>query len=125
MDSSMYPVLIYAPFFIYLMHVMIRGAICPDCGERLHGLISPFKKTKRQWIEGGYVCPVCGCEVNMSGGKVPPNTPVRMNRFVATMFVVSSLLLICLTLIAFFQVPPHLDPDTGKMLPLEPRVLGP
>ena len=46
------------------------GVQCPDCGARLSGFQSPFTKTRRQWLEGGYLCRRCGCEVDLSGHKV-------------------------------------------------------
>ena len=42
---------------------------CPDCGTRLPKLLNPFERTRRQWIQGGWVCYKCGCKVNSQGRK--------------------------------------------------------
>lgn len=47
------------------------GVVCPGCGDTLPGFQSPFRKTWRQWWEGGYVCRNCGCEVDKAGNRVP------------------------------------------------------
>jgi hypothetical protein len=78
MSNAYLPVLItFGPFFIWLIFNMGRHKTCPDCGETLSPIQSPFNKTQRQWIEGGYVCTKCACEVDQAGNKVPPNTPLR------------------------------------------------
>jgi hypothetical protein len=56
---------------------------CPECGEPLSPFQSPFRKTKRQWIEGGYVCVKCGCESDLAAGKMGLNMPLRFGKFVA------------------------------------------
>jgi hypothetical protein len=72
------PVLPFAVFFAWLFRFgMRRGKRCPDCGDRLPIIQAPFKKTKRQWIEGGYLCPSCSCEVDIAGRKVPAGTGPR------------------------------------------------
>ena len=71
MDS---PVLIalapFAVFFVVLLFFGTRRVNCPECGARLSNFQSPFTKTRRQWLEGGYLCRRCGCEVDLSGHKV-------------------------------------------------------
>lgn len=93
-NPTLSPWIVFAPFFFYLMYIMMRGATCPDCRAWISGIVSPFAKTKRQWLEGGYVCPNCGCEVNMAGGKVPANMPVRWP-FVAIIVSVTLLIIYC------------------------------
>ena len=51
-----------------------RRKTCPDCSQPLSRFQSPFTKTRRMWIEGGYLCSHCGCEVSMDGQKVPAGT---------------------------------------------------
>jgi hypothetical protein len=58
------------------------GRTCPDCNRPLSPFQSPWTKTKRQWIEGGYVCQNCGCEVNIYGGKVAAGTPPKRQSIV-------------------------------------------
>ena len=64
-----------AVFFALLLFFGIgRRRVCPDCSKPLPILQSPFTKTRRQWVEGGYVCPNCGCETDLAGKKVPAGT---------------------------------------------------
>lgn len=74
MDS---PILIaFAPFFVVFVVLLfgMRRVKCPDCGATLPNFQSPFTKTKRQWLEGGYLCRNCGCESDLSGHKVGDRT---------------------------------------------------
>lgn len=65
----------FAVFFVWLLFFGLgRGKACPDCNRPLSPLQSPFTKTKRQWVEGGYVCQNCGCETDRAGKKVPAGT---------------------------------------------------
>jgi hypothetical protein len=72
MDAFL-PLLLFAPFFLTLLVFSLRRQGCPDCGA----LMSSFKLTRRQWIEGGYLCRNCGCECTLAGRKVPAGSPVR------------------------------------------------
>ena len=68
---SWQPLLPFAVFFLVLMVFCMRSRVpCPDCGKLLSPLQSPITKTRRQWIEGGYLCKHCGCESDVSGDKV-------------------------------------------------------
>ena len=58
----------------FLFHALHRVK-CPDCGETLPPFLSPLKKTRRMWREGGYLCARCGCETNTAGQKVTADTP--------------------------------------------------
>ena len=65
----------FAMFFALMFFFgMGRGKACPDCNQPLPPIQSPFTKTKRQWVEGGYVCQNCGCEADISGRNVPAGT---------------------------------------------------
>jgi hypothetical protein len=65
----------FALFFAGLFFVvLVRRKACPDCNEPLSPIQSPFTKTWRQWVEGGYVCQNCGCKVDIAGTKVPAGT---------------------------------------------------
>jgi hypothetical protein len=83
------PMMPFVVFFTILVFVTLRGVTCPDCHEHLSGFISPFKKTKRQWLDGGYVCSKCGCEVTMAGAKVPANMPLRFRSYVQILGILS------------------------------------
>jgi hypothetical protein len=67
-----------APFLVALASVLflaLRRVMCPDCGDPLPLFYSPFKKTRRMWRAGGYLCPRCGCETDTAGRKVTADTP--------------------------------------------------
>jgi hypothetical protein len=65
---------------------------CPDCGGPLPVLYSPFVKTRRMWLEGGYLCPSCGCESDPAGRKVTADT--RPARFPAAQAALLAILLL-------------------------------
>lgn len=65
--------LFFAGLFVFVL--MRRPKTCPDCNKPLPRTQSPFTVTKRQWFEGGYLCPSCGCETDIAGTKVPSGTP--------------------------------------------------
>ena len=68
-----------APFAIFcgmLLMIGLRRVNCPDCGARMPAFQSPFTKTRRQWLEGGYLCRRCGCETDLAGHRVA-NGPTR------------------------------------------------
>ena len=69
---SMLPLLVP---FAFLLFQALHPVKCPDCGETLPLFYSPFKKTRRMWRAGGYLCARCGCETNMAGQKVTADTP--------------------------------------------------
>ena len=76
----------FAPFFALLLYYAVRrGKPCPDCGEPLPTIQSPWTKTPRQWVEGGYLCPTCGCEADMSGEEVEEGTPPQRGSIVGAL----------------------------------------
>ena len=50
--SVLVGVMPFAVFFLWLFLLWGRLAY-PECGTRAPFLVSPFTKTKRQWVEGG------------------------------------------------------------------------
>ena len=68
---SILPLLVPLAFVLYYA---LHPVKCPDCGDTLPIPGSPFKKTRRMWREGGYLCARCGCETNMAGQKVTADT---------------------------------------------------
>ena len=65
----------FAIFFAWLfLFGMRRRKPCPDCGKPLPFLQSPFTKSQRQWLEGGYSCQHCGCEADLAGKKIATGT---------------------------------------------------
>lgn len=73
MLNALIPVLAFVPFFLFLVFYGLRQKSCPDCQATLSGFQSPFEKTRRQWVEGGYRCHNCGCETDMAGAKMTEN----------------------------------------------------
>jgi hypothetical protein len=67
------PVLLFLPFWAFLVAFWLRRRDCPRCGLPLSGIQSPFTKTWRQWVKGGYLCRNCGCETNLAGERVAPS----------------------------------------------------
>ena len=74
MDTILIAMILLVPFAFLLFQAFHRVK-CPDCGETLPLFCSPFKKTRRMWRAGGYLCARCGCETNMAGQKVTADTP--------------------------------------------------
>jgi len=90
-------------FFFVILMFFRQPKPCPDCGQQLPRFISPFKKTKRHWIEGGCLCPACGCDVDTAGRKVPAGRPLRLRPLVtvivmATLFIGLGVILMSLLL---------------------------
>jgi hypothetical protein len=67
------PLLVPLVFFVW--HAL-RRVDCPDCGAPLPPLVSPFRKTRRMWRAGGYLCARCGCETDSAGRKVTADAPL-------------------------------------------------
>ncbi len=61
------PALCFAPFFIGLLIRSYRTVRCADCGYRM----------RRKPVAGVYVCPECGCKMDMLAYKVSPGAPAR------------------------------------------------
>jgi hypothetical protein len=70
---SMLPMLV--PFVFLIVYGVGRAPQCPDCGSTLPVWVSPFKKTRRMWRAGGFLCARCGCETDFAGQKVTAATP--------------------------------------------------
>ena len=69
---SMLPLLV--PLAFMAIHGL-KSVHCPDCGESFPQFQDPFKKTRRMWRAGGYLCANCGCETDATGRKVTADTP--------------------------------------------------
>ncbi len=68
------------PFLILFLFAAMqarRQVNCPRCDARFSSFSSPFKKTRRMWREGGYLCAECGCETDLAGNEVTAGTPVK------------------------------------------------
>ncbi|MHC4086891.1 MAG: hypothetical protein ACYSU3_12695 [Planctomycetota bacterium] len=89
----------FVPFFVILFSR--RPKPCPNCSQLLPRFLSPFKKTKRHWIEGGCICPECGCDVDTAGRKVPAGTAIRLRPFVTAIVMVTLLCGIGVVLVSF------------------------
>ena len=92
----------FIAFFAWLfLFGMSRRKACPDCGKPLPSIQSPFTKTKRQWIEGGYVCKNCGCEADLAGTKQqgftdPPRRSLVTEAAVLTLLTASTFVLLAI-----------------------------
>jgi hypothetical protein len=75
MDTILIAMILLVPFAFLLFQAFHRVQ-CPDCGETLPLFYSPFKKTRRMWRAGGYLCARCGCETDAAGRKVTADTPL-------------------------------------------------
>ena len=71
------PLLMFVPFFVFLVVSSRRRPDCPECGRARPAFQSPFAKTWRRWVEGGYRCPACGCEADLAGRMVDAGTGPR------------------------------------------------
>ena len=91
----------FIPFFFIILLFSLRPPPCPDCGRLLPRFISPLKKTKRHWIEGGCICPECGCDVDTAGRKVPAGSPLRLRKFVTIMVLLTLVSGIGVVLVSF------------------------
>lgn len=81
-------------FVIWLCTLSIRcRQRCPDCGQELPVLLWPSQKTRRIWLQGGSICPHCGCETDYAGRKVTEKTPAYRN------VVISGLCLLALAIV--------------------------
>ena len=74
MLHTLWPILVFVPFFLVLILRGMQQRSCPECGGPLHGFQSPWTKTRRQWVEGGYLCGRCGCECDVTGAKIVSGT---------------------------------------------------
>ena len=81
----------FIPFIFVILLFLQRPKPCPDCGWLLPRFLSPFKKTKRHWMEGGCLCPKCGCDVDTAGIKVPAGTAPRLRPFVKAIVMLTLL----------------------------------
>lgn len=93
---------------------------CPDCSRPLSRFQSPFTKTKRMWIEGGYLCSHCGCEVSMDGQKVSAGTAPQQRsviRGIGILVIAVAPALVMLYLISQRTVaPPKLVASPQKLI---------
>lgn len=74
-DTFLLSMLPIVAVLLFVLYHTLRRIQCPDCGDTLPLLYSPFKKTRRMWRAGGYLCARCGCETNRAGQKVTADTP--------------------------------------------------
>ncbi len=53
---------------------------CPICNSSLPLLYAPWRKTRRQWVQGGYVCKHCNVEVDLQGHAIASDSVTISNR---------------------------------------------
>lgn len=105
MNNLWIPLFPFAVFFAWLfLFGMGRRKACPDCNKPLPRIQSPFTKTTRQWIEGGYLCSNCGCEADIAGTKVHAgSTPQRRSIITAICLLMFTAALAIVLLAVLFQ----------------------
>ena len=59
---------------------------CPECDSEISRFQSPFTKTERQWMKGGYRCANCDCQMDL-GGKVITSEATASPQFAATLLL--------------------------------------
>ena len=106
------------PIFLFLAFILFFGWIvlfncgcrkaCPDCKNPLPRIQSPFTKTRRQWIKGGYLCPNCGCETDIRGVKVSEGTAPQPLSIIAGMVPPLLAALLAVTLLVIILQRPSL-----------------
>ncbi|SMP74968.1 hypothetical protein SAMN06265222_11897 [Neorhodopirellula lusitana] len=79
-------VLTLLPFVFFAVWVLYQcrkiPKHCPVCQAPTSLITSPFRKTERQWTQGGYVCPECTCELDMNGEIVAKESVAADRAFV-------------------------------------------
>jgi DNA-directed RNA polymerase subunit RPC12/RpoP len=90
-------------FFFAFLFLHARGINCPSCHSPMPVFQSPFNKTRRQWLVGGYRCPNCGCETDLKGRQVaartlPEQGTLLLGLGLFVFCIVISLLLTCIPL---------------------------
>jgi len=106
---------------IAVSNLRARKRNCPDCGHRLPAYQPPWSRTTRQLVEGGYLCPNCGCETDLRGNKVEGGARTAVFRF-----AILALVGIVLTAVSVYYishppsllVPPALPPEAVKESPI-------
>ncbi len=104
------------PFLVWLVVQAARKRSCPECGEPLPFFQSPLTKTRRQWVEGGYVCRLCGCESNLKGERVAPGAALNRGAFLRRLALLAAAGITGAVLLAFinwrtpFKVAPSASP---------------
>ena len=96
----------FAFFFLWFFFVvlMVRRKNCPVCNQPLPRIQSPFTKSKRQFWEGGYLCPHCGCETDLEGRQVALGTaPERRSIVLGIGMVMFAMIPAVVLLVLLFQ----------------------
>jgi hypothetical protein len=127
-------IIMMSPLLVPLVFVLcyaFRRVKCPDCGATLPIFYSPFKKTRRMWRAGGYLCDRCGCETNMAGEKVTADTPpapfpTLQWAFVGVLLLVGGGLLAAVLIVSGrAAVPPVVAAPQGIDFPQQAPALAP
>ena len=91
----------FGVFFVWLILMTMRRRIaCPNCETPLSRIQSPLTKTRRQWWEGGYVCPSCGCESDRAGNPVPAGAAPTRRSIVTGIALLALVMIPALILLA-------------------------
>ena len=72
-------VIVFVPFLMLIVWIFIATrncpASCPECQYPMSRFQSPFTKTRRQWLNGGFQCARCHCEIDLSGRVLEREKP--------------------------------------------------
>ena len=83
-------VIVLSPLIAVLAFTLIGTrncpSSCPECDSPISRFQSPFTKTERQWMKGGYRCANCDCQMDLNG-KVVASEATASPRFAATLLL--------------------------------------
>lgn len=54
---------------------MASAARLSQMSQTTSPVVRPWNRTRRQWVNGGFVCPACQIEVDLQGKEVAPDEP--------------------------------------------------
>ena len=116
-------VVVFVPFYLWLMFG--RRYNCPDCGTPLP--LFGWRHTKRQWLEGGWICPNCGIDVDSSGRKVQMPWVANRTKIWAQFSALAALggvgiLLVCMVSYKPAAIEPRQsEPEQHPVAPMTPQ----
>jgi hypothetical protein len=106
MNTIWFSLLPFTVFFAWFFIGRARRS-CPNCGRSLPRTVSPFRKTRRQWLEGGWVCSHCGCEVNSAGEEVVAATAQNRRAMTLQVSLVAMVTALAVILLLLVLAHPH------------------
>jgi len=83
---------------------------CPNCHRKLPMVPALWNRTRRQWVKGGFVCPVCKVEVDMQGKQVSLDEPPISTAALLRVIIPALLAPVLVLIVSYFAF------DWGKEL---------